>query len=152
MIHFLIFASTLTFFDFAIFCQFLLSNVYLKNGIFKTCFRQSAKSKMTIKTSIFKLRPLLHFLCLINSFYRRCVCCIHNDNDNELSAFLSRWKGRPCHLRAYGSRPVPELEDQHTKQAAVMATAATTPCVNQRLPKRSWEVFFSTITKILKNY
>ena len=31
-----------------------------------------------IKTSIFQLRPLLRFLCLINSFYRRYVCCIHN--------------------------------------------------------------------------
>ena len=31
----------------------------------------------TIKTSIFKLRPLFRFLCLINSFYRRYVSCVY---------------------------------------------------------------------------
>ena len=45
-----------TIFDFGVkidifeFCYFLWNkwcNVYLKNGIFKTCFRQSAKGKMT---------------------------------------------------------------------------------------------------------
>ena len=42
------------------FCQNLLCTIYF-----------------TIKTSIFKLRPLFRFLCPINSFYRRCVSCIH---------------------------------------------------------------------------
>ena len=46
-IRFLILVSKLTFLDVAIFCQFVLSNVYLKTGIFETCFRQSAKGKMT---------------------------------------------------------------------------------------------------------
>ena len=47
MIRFLIFMSNLTFLNFANFCQFLSSNIYVKNGIFETCFRQSAKGKMT---------------------------------------------------------------------------------------------------------
>ena len=44
---FLIFMSNLTFLDVAHFCQILLSNINLKNDIFETCFRQSAKGKMT---------------------------------------------------------------------------------------------------------
>ena len=35
------------FLDFAKFSQILSSNIYVKNGIFETCFRQSAKGKMT---------------------------------------------------------------------------------------------------------
>ena len=33
---------------------------------------------LTIKTSIFKLRPLFRLFCPINSIYRRCVSCIYN--------------------------------------------------------------------------
>ena len=44
-----------------------------------------------IKTAIFKVRPLLRFLCLINSFYRRYVCCIHNrSNGSNRSNRFSR--------------------------------------------------------------
>ena len=104
LIRFLILVSNLTFLDFVFFGNFLSNNIYLENGIFKICFRQSAKCKMTtqtgrkynvflqnlqfrmyvaIKTSIFELRPLLRFLCLINSFYRRYVCCIHNRSNGS---------------------------------------------------------------------
>ena len=47
MTRFLILVSDLTFLDFANLCQFLLPNIFLKNGSFETCFRQSAKGKMT---------------------------------------------------------------------------------------------------------
>ena len=47
VIRFLIFMSNLTFLDFAKFCHFLPSIIYVKNGIFETCFRESAKGKMT---------------------------------------------------------------------------------------------------------
>ena len=49
MIRFLILVSNLTFWDFWIFWNFgdTFSNIYLKNDIFETCFRQSAKGKMT---------------------------------------------------------------------------------------------------------
>ena len=45
-----------------------------------SCFCQKLDLTLyfTIKTSIFKLRPLFRFLCLINSFYRRYVSCIYN--------------------------------------------------------------------------
>ena len=44
-----------------------------------SCFRQHLDFTLyfTIKTSIFKLRPLFRFLCLINSFYRRYVSCVY---------------------------------------------------------------------------
>ena len=35
---------------FAFFCDILVLNVCLKNGLFKICFRQSAKCKMTAQT------------------------------------------------------------------------------------------------------
>ena len=43
-------------------------------------FCQNLQFRMyfAIKTSIFQLRPLLRFLCLINSFYRRYVSCMYN--------------------------------------------------------------------------
>ena len=44
-----IFMSNLTFLDVANFCQFVLSNIYIKNGTFETCFRQSVKGKMTAR-------------------------------------------------------------------------------------------------------
>ena len=45
-----------------------------------SCFCQKLDLTLyfAIKTSIFKLRPLFRFLCLINSFYRRYVSCIYN--------------------------------------------------------------------------
>ena len=50
-----------------------------------SCFCQNLQFRLyfAIKTSIFKLRPLLRFLCLINSFYRRYVCCIHNRSNGS---------------------------------------------------------------------
>ena len=55
------------------------------------CFCQNLQLKLcfAIKTSVVKLRPLLRFLCLINSFYRRYVCCIHNrsNGSNRSSLF-----------------------------------------------------------------
>ena len=45
----------------------------------------------TIKTSIFKLRPLFCFLCLINSFYRRYVACV--SNISNISNISSRFFG-----------------------------------------------------------
>ena len=50
MIRFLILVSKLTFWDFVIFGNFLSKNISLENGIFKICFRQSAKCKMTAQT------------------------------------------------------------------------------------------------------
>ena len=46
MIRFLMLVSKLTFWDFCIFGD-IFFDIYLKNGFFKTCFRQSAKGKMT---------------------------------------------------------------------------------------------------------
>ena len=45
-----------------------------------SCFCQNLDFTLyfTIETSIFKLRPLFRFLCLINSFYRRYVSCMYN--------------------------------------------------------------------------
>ena len=51
-----------------------------------------------IKTSICQLRPLLRFLCLINSFYMRCVSCEYNrsnisnrSNRSNISNILTRF-------------------------------------------------------------
>ena len=54
-------------------------------GVVISCFCQNLLFRLyfAIKTSIFKLRPLLRSLCLINSFYRRCVCCIHNRSNGS---------------------------------------------------------------------
>ena len=72
------------------------STRWLKSNFFKIYFRQSAKCKktaltgrrynvfvnftlhFTLKTWIFKFRPLFRFLCLSNSFYRRYVPCMCN--------------------------------------------------------------------------
>jgi len=45
-----------------------------------SCFCQNLQFRLyfVIKTSIFKLRPLLRFLCLINSFQRRYVSSMYN--------------------------------------------------------------------------
>ena len=50
MIRFLILVSNLTFLDFVIFGDNFPKNISLENGIFKICFRQSAKCKMTAQT------------------------------------------------------------------------------------------------------
>ena len=50
LIRFVILVSKLTFLDFVIFWDFFPKNMYLENGIFKICFRQSAKCKMTAQT------------------------------------------------------------------------------------------------------
>ena len=50
MIQFLICVPNLTFLDFDIVHDILVLNVCLKNEFFKTCFRQSAKCKMTAQT------------------------------------------------------------------------------------------------------
>ena len=47
MIRCLMFMSNLTFWNFAKCCQFLISNINVKNDIFYTCSRESAKCKMT---------------------------------------------------------------------------------------------------------
>ena len=55
------------------------------------CFCQNLQFRLNfaIKTSIFKLRPLLRFLCLINSFYRRYVSSMYNrsNRSNRLTRF-----------------------------------------------------------------
>ena len=97
-LRFLILMSNSTFLDVANYCQFLLLNTYVKNGIFETCFRQSAHGKMTawdpcnimcLSTSgpcnwichqhldFHPPPPPLRFLCLINAFYRRSVSCVY---------------------------------------------------------------------------
>ena len=45
-----------------------------------SCFCQTLQFRMylAIKTPIFQLRPLLRFLYLINSFYRRYVSCMYD--------------------------------------------------------------------------
>ena len=50
LIRFFIWVSNLTFLDFVMFGILFSKNVNLKNGIFKICFRQSAKCKMTAQT------------------------------------------------------------------------------------------------------
>ena len=78
---------------------FVCGNMYHKNDMFKRCFQESVKCKMTaqtrrkdyvccqnpdftlyviVKSSIFNLRPLFGVPCLINSLYRRCVSCMQN--------------------------------------------------------------------------
>ena len=47
MIRFLTYMSSLIFLDFASACESVLSNIDLKIDIFETCFRQSARDKMT---------------------------------------------------------------------------------------------------------
>ena len=73
-------------------------HIYFKHNIFEICLRESAKCKMTAHTgrkyNVFvklwtlhcillptprlKLRPLLRSLCLINSFYKRCISRKYN--------------------------------------------------------------------------
>ncbi len=58
------------------------------------CFCQKLLFRLNfaIKTSIFKLRPLLRFLCLINSFYRRYVSSMYNrSNRSNRSNRLTRF-------------------------------------------------------------
>ena len=61
-----------------------------------SCFCQNLDFTLyfTIKTSIFKLRSLFRFLCLINSFYRRYVSCMYNrsniSNKSNIS-IISDW-------------------------------------------------------------
>ena len=50
MIRFMILVSNVTFLDLGIFHDILVLNVCLKNEFFKSCFQQSAKSKMTAQT------------------------------------------------------------------------------------------------------
>ena len=98
MIRFLIFMSILTFLMFSNFRRFFIKHLRQKRHLLKmfsrkcqvqndrtnwekiSCFCQKLDLTLyfTIKTSIFKLRPLFRFLCLINSFYRRYVSCIYN--------------------------------------------------------------------------
>ena len=84
---------------FVIITVILLSNLYLKNSIFKTYFWQSVKGQVTAWdvqqyhvldnldssigfatwiSSFILPSALWHFLCLINSCYRRHVACMHN--------------------------------------------------------------------------
>ena len=106
MIRNLILVSTLICFDFDIFGDMLVLNIYLKNGFVETCFRQSAKCKMTVQTMrthhVFqsklnfiigfatKTKVFTHththplsFLCLINSFQRRSVFSAHNRSNRS---------------------------------------------------------------------
>ena len=62
LIRFLILVSNLTFLDFVIFGDFLSNNIYLENGIFKICFQQSAKCKMTAQTE----RKYHNFITICN--------------------------------------------------------------------------------------
>ena len=98
MIRFLIFMSNLTFLIFSNFRLFFIKHLRQKRHLLNmfsrkcqvqndrinwqkiSCFCQKLDLTLyfTIKTSIFKLRPLFRFLCLINSFYRRYVSCIYN--------------------------------------------------------------------------
>ena len=96
MTRFLIFMSNLTFLIFSNFRRFFIKHLRQKRHLLNmfsrkcqvqndrinwekiSCFCQKLDLTLyfTIKTSIFKLRPLFRFLCLINSFYRRYVSCI----------------------------------------------------------------------------
>ena len=59
------------------------------------CGNLQFKCYFDVKTSMFKLRPLLLFLCLINSFYRRHVPSMYNTSMtrfNKLTFFrLPSW-------------------------------------------------------------
>ena len=109
--------SKLTFFDVFNFCHFFLCNAYLKNGIFETCFRESAKRQndrmgrpvmscfckdldfaigFATHISIFTLPSLLRLLCVINSFYRRCVSRVYN-----ISNISSKYPIYPIIYRTY---------------------------------------------------
>ena len=50
-----------------------------------SCFCQHLQFRLyfAIKASIFKLRPLLRFLCLINWFYRRYVSSMYNTSNES---------------------------------------------------------------------
>ena len=75
-----------------------------------SCFCQNLQFRLyfAIKTSIFKLRPLLSFLCLINSFYRWYVPSMYNRSNrfNRLnrSNRSNRFKNRN---RANSTRRAP---------------------------------------------
>ena len=59
-----------------------------------SCFCQKLDLTLyfTIKSSIFKLRPLFRFLCLINSFYNKYVSCMYNiSNISNISNLLSQY-------------------------------------------------------------
>ena len=71
---------------------FLVKHICFKNNIFKMCFRESAKCRMTAQTGVgncnvpcilqsnpnFVTPTTFRFLCLINSFYRRFISCMYN--------------------------------------------------------------------------
>ena len=56
-----------------------------------SCFCQNLQFRMyfSIGTSVFQLRPLLRFLCLINSFYRRYVSSMYNRSNRSNRSNLS---------------------------------------------------------------
>ena len=105
MIRFLIFMSKLTFLIFSNFRHCFIKHLRQKRHLLNmfsrkcqvqndrinwkkiSCFCQKLDLTLyfTIKTSIFKLRPLFRFLCLINSFYRRYVSCIYTVSYTHLT-------------------------------------------------------------------
>ena len=72
LIRFLILVSNFTFLDFCMFDDILVLNVYLKNGIFKICLRQSAKCKMTAQTGrkFHVFVKICHLHCILPSKLR----------------------------------------------------------------------------------
>ena len=96
MIHVLICVTNFKWLGVVMIDEQITKHCYFKNDICHVCFRESAKCKMTtqqikkynvfvkiwtshcdirytIKSSMFKLRPLFRWLCLVNLFYRRYV-------------------------------------------------------------------------------
>ena len=68
-----------------------------------SCFCQNLQFRLYFasKTLIFKLRPLLRFLYLINSFYRRYVCCIHNRSNRSNGSNGSNRSNRSTRLMRF---------------------------------------------------
>jgi hypothetical protein len=112
LIRFLILVSTLTFLDFVISGDLFLKTFISKTAFLRYVFDKAPSAKwptnrrkiscfcqnlpfimfFAIKTSIFQLRPLLRFLCLINSFYRRYVSRMYNrSNISNRSNILTRF-------------------------------------------------------------
>ena len=108
---------------------------------------------MLSKTSIFKLRPLLRFLCLTNSFYKRCASNLYNRSTrwhkyNKLNFRDDQQKQlfESVHFRTVISKQNPFLltafKDYYTSPSNVLAPAALhsnmTMPDGQRDPGTQW--------------
>ena len=66
----------------------------------------------TIKTSMFKLRALFRFLCLINDFYSRYVSCMYNISNisNKCPIYTT---DSSVHFDFFRALPVTEAHGKH---------------------------------------